>query len=60
MVRISFDWLPRLNEWEHICLSKKQEPDQELRQIKLFVNGEPKGQSEYIIRQSGAFHISHS
>ncbi|TRY72284.1 hypothetical protein TCAL_08599 [Tigriopus californicus] len=48
MVRISFDWLPRLNEWEHICFSKKKEPDQELRQIKFFVNGKPKGQKSGI------------
>ncbi len=46
LTRVSFDWLPRLYAWEHICFVKKPEKDADLKQLKFFVNGEPKGQGE--------------
>ena len=46
LTRINFDWIPRLDTWEHLCFVKKPEKEKELNQIKFFVNGENKGQGE--------------
>lgn len=46
LTRVDFDWLPRLDEWEHLCFVKKAERGKALKQLKFFVNSEPKGQGE--------------
>ena len=44
LARLSFEWLPRLDTWEHICFVKKPDPNEKLKQVKFFVNGKPMGQ----------------
>ena len=46
LTRLVFDWMPRLNVWEHICFMKKPEKDRELSQLKFFANGENVGKGE--------------
>ena len=43
---ITFDWIPRLDTWEHVCVSKRPEKGKRLNQLKFFVNGEQKGQGK--------------
>ena len=44
VARLAFEWLPRLDIWEHVCFVKKPDPKEDLNQVKFFVNGEAKGQ----------------
>ena len=46
LTRESFDWIPRLDTWEHLCFVKKPEVGKKFSQLKFFVNGENKGQSK--------------
>lgn len=45
LTRLEFDWIPRPDVWEHICLVKKPERGKKFSQVKFFVNGQPSGQS---------------
>lgn len=46
VAQLKFEWLPRLDTWEHVCFVKKPEPKVELNQLKVFINGEPMGQGQ--------------
>ena len=46
LTRLVFDFVPRVNVWEHVCFMKKPDKEGESNQLKFFVNGENKGKGK--------------